>query len=155
MILSGRVSDAGLMARLRSGEELELAGAFSEGIYFTGPGGMVMLHDTQYGCLPFGIAIPGFSGLSRAVGANCGQRASLRPEGIFSPGTGLCIYTDFEPVPSPAAVRPSLENLELRDDVLDGPVAVIGYGVEYDAVCHSAFLPLMFDFRKSVALLIL
>lgn len=101
MILSGRVSGAGLMARLRSGEELELAGAFSEGIYFTGPGGMVMLHDTQYGCLPFGIAIPGFSGLSRAVGANCGQRASLRPEGIFSPGTGLCIYTDFEPVPSP------------------------------------------------------
>lgn len=112
MILSGRVSDAGLMARLRSGEELELAGAFSEGIYFTGPGGMVMLHDTRYGCLPFGVAIPGFSGLSRAVGANCGERASLRPEGIFSPGTGLCIYTDFEPVPSPAAVRPSLENLE-------------------------------------------
>ena len=112
MILSGRVSGAGLMARLRSGEELELAGAFSEGIYFTGPGGMVMLHDTRYGCLPFGIAIPGFSGLSRAVGANCGERASLRPEGIFSPGTGLCIYTDFEPVPSPAAVRPSLENLE-------------------------------------------
>ena len=112
MILSGRVSDAGLMARLYAGEELELAGAFSEGIYFTGPGGMVMLHDTRYGCLPFGIAIPGFSGLSRAVGANCGQRASLRPEGIFSPGTGLCIYTDFEPVPSPAAVRPSLENLE-------------------------------------------
>ena len=32
MILSGRVSDAGLMARLRSGEELELAAAISEGI---------------------------------------------------------------------------------------------------------------------------
>lgn len=80
MILSGRVSDAGLMARLRAGEELELAGAFSEGIYFTGPGGMVMLHDTRYGCLPFGIAIPGFSGLSRA------GRCKLRGAGLAPPG---------------------------------------------------------------------
>lgn len=107
MILSGRVSDAGLMARLYAGEELELAGAFSEGIYFTGPGGMVMLHDTRYGCLPFGIAIPGFSGLSRAVGANCGQRPRSARKAYFRRARGF-VFTQVSslfPPPPPYARR--------------------------------------------------
>lgn len=107
MILSGRVSDAGLMARLRSGEELELAGAFSEGIYFTGPGGMVMLHDTQYGCLPFGIAIPGFPGLAARSVQTAGSGPRSARKAYFRRARGF-VFTQISslfPPPPPYARR--------------------------------------------------
>lgn len=57
MLFDGVVYDEKLLRRFYSGEELELVGAFSEGVYFNGPRGIVLIHDSQYGSLPFGIAV--------------------------------------------------------------------------------------------------
>lgn len=119
MRLSGRVADAGLMARFLDGEELELAGAFSEGIYFSGPGGMVMLHDARCGLLPFGIAVRGISGRGRGLGAVRGQRASICRDGLVLHGADLYIHVDYEPAALPSACCPQLCELEqLRESLL-------------------------------------
>ena len=51
MLFDGVIYDEELLRRFYSGEELELVGAFSEGVYFNGPRGIVLIHDSQYGSL--------------------------------------------------------------------------------------------------------
>ena len=43
MLFDGVVYDEKLLRRFYSGEELELVGAFSEGVYFNGPRGIVII----------------------------------------------------------------------------------------------------------------
>ena len=82
MLFDGVVYDEKLLRRFYSGEELELVGAFSEGVYFNGPRGIVLIHDSQYGSLPFGIAVRAFSGSGRELGQVPGSKADLSSEGL-------------------------------------------------------------------------
>ena len=89
MLFDGVVYDEKLLRRFYSGEELELVGAFSEGVYFNGPRGIVLIHDSQYGSLPFGIAVRAFSGSGRELGLVPGSKAVLSSEGLRGIGYSL------------------------------------------------------------------
>lgn len=89
MLFDGVVYDEKLLRRFYSGEELELVGAFSEGVYFNGPCGIVLIHDSQYGSLPFGIAVRAFSGSGRELGLVPGSKAVLSSEGLRGIGYSL------------------------------------------------------------------
>lgn len=126
MRLEGGTSSRALALRLRAGEALELTGAFSEGVYFSGPGGAVMVHDVKYGSLPFGVAVPGFSGRGRRLGLSPGDTAELGPRGIELAASGLFIAVTYSPARPSPAVRPAPDELERLRELFRSELAGSG-----------------------------
>lgn len=112
MQFEGTVYDPELLRRFNLGEELELSGAFSEGVYFTGPGGVVLIHDSRYGSLPFGIAVRNFSGSGRALGLTPGDKASLFPGGLRGIGHNFLVLVSPGDTGYSKPLQTSPEHLE-------------------------------------------
>lgn len=75
---------------------LWIAGAFSQGMYLQNPdGGLIMLHDTAYGSIPFGIAIEGVGQVLRDAGVDEHCEAHISDVDLVITGRQGSLTIDF------------------------------------------------------------
>ncbi len=68
-----------LFPSLGEGAEAQVCGSFSQGLYLeTADGRLLMIHDTRWGSVPFGIAVENAGSVLAGLGADAGDRAVIR-----------------------------------------------------------------------------
>lgn len=81
---------------LAPGDTLTVSGVFSSGVYFHNlRGGIVLLHDREYGLVPFGLGVSDVRGLIAACGFGAGEEAVVSAGAMVFPGLTLSL----RPVP--------------------------------------------------------
>lgn len=98
------ISDPALWKKAEQGDELITDGVFSGGIYFSFPDGtLLMLHDSFYGSLPFGVAVTTFEGQGRRLGIEAGMCAILSDTELAIPDCRVSFPIRFLPHAVPSA----------------------------------------------------
>lgn len=72
-MLEGLTADRRLFEFLSSSHSGKVEAVFSSGVYFYMGDKLLMLHDREYGFLPFGIAAEDFSGKAKSFGLEAGM----------------------------------------------------------------------------------
>lgn len=98
----------------KSAFALTVVGSFSSAVYFADTENYLwMLHDRQYGSIPFGIAVSQANILLQQVSIEAGMKAWLRNCVLFIPGANLQIsLTAAPPVRRAKSAAPGLRQLE-------------------------------------------
>lgn len=100
MKISAFIYDAQLWNYLSADKLLTVCGVFSQGIYFRAPGGkLLMLHDTDYGALSFGLAAEGIKGRCRQFGIENEMSAVLCGGELKIPAAGVEIELEQKTLP--------------------------------------------------------
>lgn len=99
--MTGLIRAAGLKRLCDRGGVLKVTGVFSSAVYLRSESGdTVMLHDSSYGSIPFGIALDGISHAAGALGLDIGTALFMDSRRLYSPLTGFSLELkyDFEDI---------------------------------------------------------
>lgn len=103
MRLEGKLGSAGLYELLSAPGRGEVLGVFSSGVYFSLGGKTLMLHDSSYGTLPFGIGIDAFGNKAKTLDLEPGMEALSDKGLLVFPEGCLSISLRLEPARMNAA----------------------------------------------------
>lgn len=95
-MLKGSVGNDKLFELFQGGGSGEVAGVFSSAVYFSLSGKMCLLHDSSYGIIPFGIALPELAGRAEELGLAPDMKLSLESSVLSNKTAGFEIKLLFE-----------------------------------------------------------
>lgn len=114
MIIHGTVPADLIKLHSKSAVTLSVSGVFSTAVYLADAGKYLwMLHDRQYGSLPFGIAVHNSEALLQQVSIASGMTAHLRGRTLLMPAANLeILLTPTPPVCREKSEPPSFQQIK-------------------------------------------
>ncbi len=93
---------------------LTVSGIFSGGVYMLRPDGrMLLLHDREYGAIPFGLQTEGILGRGRELGFDPDEPLRLRDGCIRQQGSGILLCLQYAPLGAAEPSSPLQETCSL------------------------------------------